>query len=195
MIGPKGARWFGIAHPNAVTRQFGPIEIAADFTALVDLIRCLPGKRARDAAVTAVQGNVATVRRLCRAADDLVGSPGSGQLRDAVRALSDGAQSRGELRLLRILRSRGLGRWQANSPITIEGRRIVIDVAFPEYRVAVEFDGYAFHSDAESFQRDRARQNLLVNAGWLVLRFTWADLDDTAAVVIQIDAALRSRAA
>lgn len=195
MIGPRSKQWFGIAHPDAVTKECGPLLIAATTTALVDLIRFLPRKRARDAAMTAVQRKVITVRRLRRAAHDLVGYPGSGQLREVIRALSEGAQSGGEHRLLRMLRSRGLRRWVANYPIVIGGRRIVIDVAFPEHRVAVEFDGWAFHSDAESFQRDRERQNLLVNASWLVLRFTWADLDDPAAVVAQIEEALRARAA
>ena len=41
---------------------------------------------------------------------------------------------------------------------------------------AVEVDGWAWHHQAERFQRHRTRQNALVNDGWLVLRFTWHDL-------------------
>ncbi len=37
---------------------------------------------------------------------------------------------------------------------------------------AVEVDGWAWHHQAGRFQRDRTRQNALVNDGWLVLRFT-----------------------
>jgi very-short-patch-repair endonuclease len=37
-------------------------------------------------------------------------------------------------------------------------------------------DGWAWHHDAEAFRRDRQRQNVLVLAGWTVLRFTWSDL-------------------
>jgi very-short-patch-repair endonuclease len=42
--------------------------------------------------------------------------------------------------------------------------------------VAVEVDGWAWHTDPERFRRDRQRQNALVLAGWTVLRFTWHDL-------------------
>jgi very-short-patch-repair endonuclease len=37
-------------------------------------------------------------------------------------------------------------------------------------------DGYAFHSSRARWQRDRQRQNDLVDAGWTVLRFTTDDL-------------------
>ena len=50
-----------------------------------------------------------------------------------------------------------------------------IDVAFREQRIAIEVDGFAYHSDRARFQRDRSRQNLLVGLGWTVLRFTWDD--------------------
>ena len=46
----------------------------------------------------------------------------------------------------------------------------------PAARVAVEVDGWAWHSDVERFREDRRRQNALVLAGWTVLRFTWDDL-------------------
>jgi very-short-patch-repair endonuclease len=51
-------------------------------------------------------------------------------------------------------------------------------VAIPRLMVAIEVDGMAYHVDVERFQRDRTRQNALVDLGWTVLRFTWADLTD-----------------
>jgi very-short-patch-repair endonuclease len=50
------------------------------------------------------------------------------------------------------------------------------DFAWPHRRVIVEIDGFEFHSDRDAFVRDRRRQNLVVNEGWRVLRFTPADL-------------------
>ncbi len=50
------------------------------------------------------------------------------------------------------------------------------DFAWPHRRVIVEIDGFEFHSDKGAFVRDRRRQNLVVNEGWRVLRFTPADL-------------------
>lgn len=49
-------------------------------------------------------------------------------------------------------------------------------MAFPDAKVAIEVDGWAFHSDAEVFVSDRNRQNAISLLGWKVLRFTWFDL-------------------
>jgi very-short-patch-repair endonuclease len=51
-----------------------------------------------------------------------------------------------------------------------------VDVAFPKQMVAIEVDGWAFHSDPEAFAIDRKRQNAIALLGWQVLRFTWLDL-------------------
>ena len=42
--------------------------------------------------------------------------------------------------------------------------------------MAIEVDGWAFHSDQVAFQSDRERQNTIALLGWQVLRFTWLDL-------------------
>ncbi len=72
-----------------------------------------------------------------------------------------------------------------------------LDLAFPDVLLAIEIDGWAWHSDPERFQRDRRRQNLLVATGWTVLRFTWADLverpDQVLATVVQTLARLSSQ--
>ncbi len=64
------------------------------------------------------------------------------------------------------------------------------DLAWPDHRVLVEFDGNV-HRDRDVFVNDVRRQNQLVAAGWVVLRFTSADVlgrpDD---VVAQIRRAL-----
>ncbi len=59
----------------------------------------------------------------------------------------------------------------------IPGRRFRIDIAFPDYRIAVEVDGWQYHGQHKGdFQRDRDRQNLLVLHRWRLLRFTAGDL-------------------
>jgi very-short-patch-repair endonuclease len=40
----------------------------------------------------------------------------------------------------------------------------------------VETDSWVAHANQVAFQADRAASNALQLAGWLVLRFTWADL-------------------
>jgi very-short-patch-repair endonuclease len=49
------------------------------------------------------------------------------------------------------------------------------DLAWPEQRVLVEFDGDV-HRERDVFVNDLRRQNGLVAAGWTVLRFTSADV-------------------
>jgi very-short-patch-repair endonuclease len=53
-----------------------------------------------------------------------------------------------------------------------------VDFGFPQHRLVVEIDGYAYHHDRHRFQRDRQRQNDLAALGWVVLRFTWFDLHE-----------------
>ena len=67
--------------------------------------------------------------------------------------------------------------WGANIPIKDAAGIIGVgDIVFRDVKLVVEIDGRAYHSTPEAFERDRERQNLLVAAGWTVLRFTWRDL-------------------
>jgi very-short-patch-repair endonuclease len=50
------------------------------------------------------------------------------------------------------------------------------DFAWSQQRVVVETDSWVAHANQVAFQADRAASNALQLAGWLVLRFTWADL-------------------
>ncbi|WP_157720065.1 endonuclease domain-containing protein [Microlunatus sagamiharensis] len=51
-----------------------------------------------------------------------------------------------------------------------------IDIAFPDRRLAIELDGYAFHSGAVAFRSDLRRSNALMRDGWTIRRFCWDDL-------------------
>ena len=48
-----------------------------------------------------------------------------------------------------------------------------VDAAWPEVKLAVEFDGAAFHGDREARQRDLRRDAALAALGWVVLRFSY----------------------
>ena len=50
-----------------------------------------------------------------------------------------------------------------------------VDLAWPDQRLLVEFDGNV-HRERRVFIKDLRRQNGLVLAGWTVLRFTSADV-------------------
>ena len=64
------------------------------------------------------------------------------------------------------------------------------DMAWPEQKVLVEFDGDV-HRERKTFVKDRRRQNRVVAAGWIVLRFTSADVyGDPRGVLAHIRRAL-----
>jgi hypothetical protein len=66
------------------------------------------------------------------------------------------------------------------------------DLAWPERKVLVEFDGDV-HRERDVFVNDLRRQNRLVAAGWTVLRFTSADvLGRPDEVITEIRRALRA---
>jgi very-short-patch-repair endonuclease len=67
-----------------------------------------------------------------------------------------------------------------------------VDLAFPDQRVAVEYDG-AWHAGPGQLARDRRRLNALVAAGWRVVHLTAADLHDPDRVLAGIAGALAER--
>ena len=94
--------------------------------------------------------------------------------------------------VIKLLRDARLTGWQCGYRVDA----YEVDIAFPEGQVAIEIDGWAWHSDVERFRRDRRRQNALVLAGWTILRFTWHDLTNRpGAVVAEVRSALRGRPA
>ncbi|VEG38708.1 Protein of uncharacterised function (DUF559) [Mycolicibacterium flavescens] len=100
------------------------------------------------------------------------GRHGSPAARRLLRAAEDGARSEAERLFVKLLRDAGFTGWKTNHPVG--GYKV--DVAFTRAKVAIEVDGWAFHTDSEAFQIDRNRQNVIALLNWKVLRFTWLDL-------------------
>ena len=102
-------------------------------------------------------------------------------------ALADGgARSEAERTLSGAARARITG-CTANLPVDLPGfGRVVLDIAFPEHRVAVEIDGWAYHRDVDRFRRDGLRQNEVVIGGWRVIRVTWFDLQETPDYLVDV---------
>jgi very-short-patch-repair endonuclease len=70
-----------------------------------------------------------------------------------------------------------------------------VDLAWPELRLCVEFDGWKTHGTREAFARDRSRDRELFPLGWTVLRYTWDDVvRDPEVVVDQLVRSFESRA-
>jgi hypothetical protein len=72
-----------------------------------------------------------------------------------------------------------------------------LDFAWPELRVALECDGYEFHTDRATFQKDRRRWSALTRADWRLGVVTWFDVMGDPEYVVALvrdllDAALQS---
>lgn len=73
-------------------------------------------------------------------------------------------------------------RWRAmygNSVVSqyeVPGFRYRVDFAFPKQKVAIELDGYQYHSSKEQFTNDRKRQRDLEMAGWRFVRFSGSEI-------------------
>lgn len=119
------------------------------------------------------------------------GRYGSPAARRMLQAAESGARSEAERLLIRLLRGAGITGWVANN-CRVAGYQV--DVAFPAAKVAIETDGWAFHSGPDEFENDRTRQNRIVLAGWTILRFTWLDLVTTPErVIAEIRRAISAR--
>ncbi len=53
----------------------------------------------------------------------------------------------------------------------------VVDFAYPEKRLAIEVDGYEFHSSPTAVRTRNQRDRLLADAGWLTLHYSWEEVE------------------
>lgn len=59
-----------------------------------------------------------------------------------------------------------------------------VDFLWEEQRLIAETDGYRFHSTRTAFETDRRRDQLLLAAGFNVVRFTWRQITDSPREVV-----------
>lgn len=119
---------------------------------------------------------------------------GSRQARELVGSAQDGAASFAERRAHRLFRAAGIRDWKANHRVWVGEREVVVDIAFERWRIAVEINGWAYHQSPAQRSRDDQRTADLQMAGWLVLTFTWWDLEHRPHwVVARVRQAIASR--
>jgi very-short-patch-repair endonuclease len=83
-----------------------------------------------------------------------------------------GGESPLEQRWLRRLKRAGLPPPVVGYQLVVGNRVLILDMAWPEHRVALEVDGWSAHSTRTQFDRDRERDLVATRAGWRVLRVT-----------------------
>ncbi|SHF63593.1 Very-short-patch-repair endonuclease [Jatrophihabitans endophyticus] len=181
---PAGVRVHRVALDRSDVVQHRGLWVTTRAVTALDCVGWLPPGPALSFADRAVQQGWLTRADIARRLDEAPGRWGNRQLRRIGAVLERGAEAESERRLQRLLRRAALPGWVAQHPVVTPAGRFRVDVAFPHLRLAVEVDGYAYHSGDDRFQRDRTKQNALLAAGWRVLRFTWADIVDRPDYVI-----------
>lgn len=184
---------------------------ASDVTTVARIPTTMPCRSIIDAAATLTPDtccqlvDAAVVRRLvrpeslARRANELLNSrrPGASRVLAALaeqHPLLDRARNEREAQVLRLCREHGLPDPVPNHVVVVGGARRMLDTAWPDCMVDLEFDGFGPHTVRRTFDDDRARQNLLVAEGWLVFRTTARLLErDPRGVFEPIGHAIRAR--
>lgn len=119
------------------------------------------------------------------------GRPGAPRLLE-LAGLAAPAESPMETRLRWLLLRAGLPRPEVQPDLSdAEGRFIArADLYYPGSRLVIEYDGV---NHRDRLVEDNRRQNLLINAGFRVLRFAAADLDRPGVVAAQVKRAILDR--
>lgn len=117
-----------------------------------------------------------------------------------VLALADAAsESPGESVVRWLVHSAGLPALELQVQVRTWAGSFRLDLGWSDLKVAIEFDGavkYSTLADGDAttrFMAEKRRHDALVEAGWLVLRVTWADLDEPDRLIGRILAARRRR--
>jgi very-short-patch-repair endonuclease len=122
------------------------------------------------------------------------GTPGIRKARLALEQARVGADSAPETRLRLALARRGLPDADVNLPVALSGGIVrQPDLSYPEFRVAVEYDGEG-HSDPAQVLRDISRDEDFAASDWILLRIGKTHMDhDARAAVRKVRLALKAR--
>ena len=136
----------------------------------------------------------ATPDELADMLDRHKGTPGIRKARLALEQARIGSDSAPETKLRLALECAGLPEPQLNLPTEL-GAGVVRqpDLAYPQQRVAVEYDGEG-HSDVGQILRDISREEDFTRAGWLLVRISKRHMqNDARAAVAKVRTSLLNR--
>jgi very-short-patch-repair endonuclease len=126
------------------------------------------------------------------------GRNGIGRLRELLQQydpLSGVPESAMETRMKQLLRRHGLPTPVFQYVIFHDGRFVArVDAAYPELRIAIEYDSYEHHTGKKAIVRDNDRRNALRNIGWDLVTFTAADLAQDGGAALRALRTARSKA-
>jgi len=120
---------------------------------------------------------LATAEDLDRALAARWGTRGTVALRRALADVRAPSWSRPESLLRLVLMSAHIPEPMLNHEVTLGSHRFRLDLAWPDVRFGIEYDGDQ-HRDVREFAHDIRRQELIQDTAWGLMRVTRADLFD-----------------
>jgi very-short-patch-repair endonuclease len=159
------------------------IPVTSPTRTLIDLASVVTPEVLEEALDDALRRGLTSLVRLRRRIDELGrrGRKGIAELARMVAVRSPGATSGSglETRFLRLIRRTGLPEPERQHRIRDRGRLLArVDFAYPDVKLAIETDGYRWHSSRQRWEHDLGRRNALTSTGWRVVHVTSTDLDD-----------------
>lgn len=105
--------------------------------------------------------------------------PGCGRVRAALVSVRDGVESPKETETRLLIVALGLPEPVVQHEIRRCGRVVArTDLAYPELRIGIEYEGDGHRTDRDQWRRDIQRQSELESLGWMLIRVTQLDLAD-----------------
>ena len=138
-------------------------------------------------------------RKFHQALDDTPrNARGRGHARWIIDHADPGCESPGEALVLLALLRAGINGLATQAEVRIDGRTYFIDIALPDLKIAIEFDGRIKYGETvdqvhDSIEAEQRRQRDLERAGWKVIRVRWSDLTLIDEVVAQVLVAIHAK--
>jgi len=109
-----------------------------------------------------------------------------------------GCESPGEALVLLALLRAGIEGITTQEEVHVAGHTYFIDIALPDLKIAIEFDGRIKYGETvdqvhDRIEAEQRRQRDLERAGWTVVRVRWSDLRVIDEVVAQVLVAIRAK--
>ena len=143
----------------------------------IEVARSLRRPRALATLDAALRSGTCTPTELTRAAAEHMGRRGIVAVRELIPLARPEAESPMESEARLAMYYGGLPHPELQHEIVDrDGRLWRVDFAWPGHRVAVEYDGYDWHSGPDDFARDRQKRAALIELGWTVISIVSDDV-------------------
>ncbi|MBW0012333.1 hypothetical protein [Mycobacterium sp.] len=143
----------------------------------IEVARSLPRPRALATLDAALRSGTCSRDDLKRAVKRQFGRRGIVTARELVGVASPKAESPMESEARLVMIDGGLPPPMLQYEVVdVQGRLWRLDFAWPELRVAAEYDGVDWHSGPEAFLRDRRRSSALQELGWVLVPIVAEDV-------------------